>query len=180
MFLVTPDTGLIIWMTLIFGIVFFILAKWGLPAITGAVDKRNSRIDESLKKAAEAEERMRNLAKEQSDLIEQTRQEQNRLLKEASNAKEQIISQARLQAEQEAAVIIAKAQTEIAAEKENAMRDIRREVAMLSVGIAEKIVRKQLGDNEAQVAYVNHLVDEMKAVSGEENGLSDPVANSDN
>lgn len=180
MFLVTPDTGLIIWMTLIFGIVFFILAKWGLPAITGAVDKRNSRIDESLKKAAEAEERMRNLAKEQSDLIEQTRQEQNRLQKEASNAKEQIISQARLQAEQEAAVIIAKAQTEIAAEKENAMRDIRREVAMLSVGIAEKIVRKQLGDNEAQVAYVNHLVDEMKAVSGEENGLSDPVANSDN
>ena len=47
--LITPDTGLLFWMVLIFGIVFFILAKWGFPAITGMVDKRNEHISESLR-----------------------------------------------------------------------------------------------------------------------------------
>lgn len=163
MFLVTPDSGLLIWMTLIFGVVFFILAKWGFPAITGAVDTRTRHINEALKKAAEAEERMRNLSKEQADLIAQTKKEQGRILREASQTKEQIISQAKEQASEEAAKLISQARTEIAAEKESALRDIRKEVALLSVQVTEKVVRKELSSDQAQLEYIDRLVEEMSA-----------------
>ena len=84
MSLITPDFGLLVWMTLIFGIVFFVLAKWGFPMITGSVEKRAQRIGDSIKAAKEAEEKLRNLAEEQSRMIEETRQEQSRILKEAA------------------------------------------------------------------------------------------------
>ena len=56
MSLITPDFGLLVWMTLIFGIVLFILAKFGFPVITSMVDKRSARIEESLRKAEEAQQ----------------------------------------------------------------------------------------------------------------------------
>ena len=93
--LITPDSGLLFWMVLIFGIVFFILAKWGFPAITGMVDKRNEHISESLRLADEARERMSHLAEEQKALIAQTRQEQGRILKEAAQARSEILARCR-------------------------------------------------------------------------------------
>ena len=95
MSLITPDFGLLVWMTLIFGIVFFVLAKWGFPMITGSVEKRAQRIGESIKAAKEAEERLRNLAEEQSRMIEEARQEQSRILKEASASRDSIVEQAK-------------------------------------------------------------------------------------
>ena len=73
MSLITPDFGLLVWMTLIFGIVFFVLAKWGFPMITDSVQKRADRINESIAKAREAEEKLRNLASEQEALVEKAR-----------------------------------------------------------------------------------------------------------
>lgn len=102
MSLITPDFGLLVWMTLIFGIVFFVLAKWGFPMITGSVEKRAQRIGESIKAAKEAEERLRNLAEEQSRMIEEARQEQSRILKEASASRDSIVEQAKDQARAEA------------------------------------------------------------------------------
>ena len=91
--LVTPDGGLLFWMTLIFLLLFFILARFGFPIITGMVEKRNRHIDESLRLAREAEERMNSLAKEQEKLLEDTRKEQTRILHEAAKTKEHIIAQ---------------------------------------------------------------------------------------
>ena len=127
MSLITPDFGLLVWMTLIFGIVFFVLAKWGFPMITGSVEKRAQRIGESIKAAKEAEERLRNLAEEQSRMIEEARQEQ------------------------------------IAAEKESALRDVRKEVALLSVSVAEKVLKASLSDGAEQSALVDRLVDEVSS-----------------
>ena len=67
MSLVTPDFGLLVWMTLIFAIVFFVLAKWGFPAITGMVDKRSERINESIEKAREAEKMLSEMAAPRCD-----------------------------------------------------------------------------------------------------------------
>ncbi|MBQ3882959.1 MAG: F0F1 ATP synthase subunit B [Bacteroidales bacterium] len=159
--LVTPDSGLLFWMVLIFGIVFFLLWKFGFPIITDMVEKRTRHIDESLKLAQEAEERVRNIAAEQNALVEKARSEQNRIVKEASVMKEQILQQAREQAREETAQILQKARTEIAAEKESALRDIRKEVAMLSLEVAEKVVRKELSTDAAQTAYVDSLVNEL-------------------
>lgn len=160
MSLVTPDTGLLFWMVLIFGIVFFILAKFGFPIITGMVDKRNSRIQDSLREAREIEQRMADILKEQQTIIEQARKEQASILREASEAKKNIIEQARVQADDEARKIVAEARTQIAVEKESAMRDIRRQAALLSVSIAEKVLRSKLSSEEYQLEYLERLADE--------------------
>ncbi len=161
MSLITPDFGLIVWMTLIFGIVFFLLAKWGFPMITDSVQKRADRINASIKAAKEAEEKLRNLAAEQSEMIEEARKEQARILKEAAASRDMIVEQAKVQAQDEATKIMDHARTQIAADKESALRDIRKEVALLSVSVAEKVLKKDLADSGSQTELVNRLVDEI-------------------
>ena len=148
-------------MTLIFGIVFFILAKWGFPMITDSVQKRADRINASIKAAKEAEEKLRNLAAEQSEMIEEARKEQARILKEAAASRDMIVEQAKVQAQDEATKIMDHARTQIAADKESALRDIRKEVALLSVSVAEKVLKKGLEDSGSQTELVNRLVDEI-------------------
>ena len=161
--LITPDGGLLFWMTLIFLLLFFVLARYGFPVITGMVEKRNRHIDESLKMAQEARACMENLAAEQAALLAKTRQEQGVMLREAAQTRATIIANAQKEAEEKAEKIIEKARVEIAAEKESALRDIRREVAMLSVDIAEKVIRKDLDNDSAQMKYLDKLVEEMSS-----------------
>ena len=163
MSLITPDFGLLVWMTLIFGIVFFVLAKWGFPLITGMVDKRSDRIEQSIAKAREAEKSLSELAYRQEQLIEETRKEQARILKEATEAREQLLTAAKEQARDEASQLIQQARTQIAAEKESALRDIRSEVASLSVEVAEKVLREKLSSEEAQMALIDRMVGEVTA-----------------
>ena len=165
MSLITPDFGLLFWMTLIFAILFFVLAKFGFPAITGMVDKRSERINESIGKAREAERRLEQLGDEQTRMIEETRAEQARILKEASQARDSILSQARQQAQDDASKIIEQARTQIAAEKESALRDIRSQVANLSVDVAEKILRSRLSSEQAQMDLITKMVDELSNTS---------------
>ena len=162
MSLVTPDTGLLFWMVVIFGIVFFLLWKFGFPIITDMVEKRSAHIDESLKLAREAEIRMQDLAREQEQLVEKSRQEQTRILQEATRTRAEIIAKAEQEAAERADQLLQKARTEIEAEKESALRDIRKEVADLSVAIAEKVIRKELAADKDQMAYVDRLVQEIK------------------
>ena len=161
MSLITPDFGLLFWMTLIFAILFFVLAKFGFPAITGVVDKRSERINESIGKAREAERRLEQLSEQQTRMIEETRAEQARILKEASQAKDTLVAQARQQAQDDAAKILEQARTQIAAEKEIALRDIRAQVANLSVDVAEKILRERLSSEQAQMDLITRMVDEL-------------------
>ena len=163
MSLITPDFGLLVWMTLIFGIVFFVLAKWGFPMITGSVEKRAKRINDSIKAAKEAEEKLRNLAGEQSRMIEETRQEQSRILKEAAASRDSIVEQAKVQAREEAARILDQARTQIAAEKESALRDVRKDVAMVAVSVAEKVLKKSLADSGDQAGLVDRLMEEISS-----------------
>ena len=160
MSLVTPDFGLIFWMTLIFGIVLFLLWKFGFPTITDMVEKRTRRINDSLQMAAEAELRLKNLSEEQDALIEKARKEQAAILKEATDTKNKIIADAKEQAREEAGKLLSDARTQIAAEKESALRDIRKEVALLSVSVAEKILRKELSVDGKQEEFMEKMVDE--------------------
>lgn len=159
--LITPDAGLLFWMVLIFGIVFFLLAKFGFPVITEMVEKRSRYIGESLKLAQEAEERMKNFAAEQQSMLEETRDEQNKMLREATQTRNKIIEQAKMDALATADKLISKAKIEIAAEKESALKDIRKEMALFSIDIAEKIVRKELKDDKARMQYIDTLINEM-------------------
>ena len=163
--LLLPETGLLFWMTLIFAIVFFLLAKFGFPVITGMVDKRTKKIDEALAAAKEADERLASLTKEQERMIEQTNSECARLMQEAAAQREQMVEQARAQAAQEADRILAQARETISQEKEAAMRELRREVASLSLTIAESILRKDLSSDTSQRELADKLLDEMGKIS---------------
>ena len=160
MSLITPDFGLLFWMVLIFGIVFFLLAKFGFPVITGMVDKRQERIEKSIAAAAEAEEKLATLSQEHARMVEQTRLEQGRILQEAAEARDRIVAQAKQQASDEASKILEKAKLEIAAERESALKDIRKQVALLSVNVAEKIVRKDISTEAGQIDLIERLVEE--------------------
>lgn len=160
MSLVTPDFGLLFWMVIIFGVVFFLLAKFGFPVITGMVRKRSDHIEESLKKAQAAQEALENLTQEGKRIIEEARVEQGNILKEATRTRDQIINEARRKAQEEADKIVQHAKIELAAERESAMRDICRQVSLISVKVAEKIVRKELDTSEQQLALIDRLVEE--------------------
>jgi F-type H+-transporting ATPase subunit b len=158
--LVTPDTGLLFWMVVIFGIVFFLLAKFGFPIITSMVDKRNATIKKSLDDAREIESRLAGIMAEHAQMLEDARKEQTAILRDAADTRNKMIADAKEQARAEADKILTDARAEIAAEKEAAIRDVRREVALLSVSIAEKILRKELADEGAQREYIDRMVEE--------------------
>ena len=160
MSLVTPDFGLIVWMTLIFGIVFLVLAKWGFPMITSSVRERAEKINASIKAAKEAEESLKKLEARQAEMIAEARKQQAQILKEASASAGAIIAKAQSDAREEAEKILAQARDRIATEKESALADIRNEVAMLSVSIAEKVLRKELSEQSSNSAFLASIVDE--------------------
>jgi F-type H+-transporting ATPase subunit b len=161
--LMLPDTGLLFWMTVIFGLVLFILAKFGFPLITGMVEKRNKRINDSLEAARTAEQAIAHLKEEQERIITETRTEQNRLMQEAAAERDRMIAQAQDQARAEAQKIMEDAKERISQEKEAAMKELRNEVAKMSIAIAEKVVRKDLASDAAQKDLVDKLVDEITA-----------------
>ena len=92
--------------------------------------------------------------------MEEAKQEQGRILKEAAESRDVMVEQAKQQARDEASRILYQARTQIAAEKENALRDIRKEVAVLSVGVAEKVLRKDLGEEVNRSGLLDRLVEE--------------------
>ena len=158
--LITPDTGLLFWMVVIFGIVFFLLARFGFPIITGMVEKRKQKIEDSLRDAREIEARMQSWTQEHGKMVEDARAEQADILREAAAAKATIIADAKESAREEADKLLAKARTEIAAEKESAILEIRREVALMSVEVAEKVLREKLSSEEQDAAYLDKLLRE--------------------
>ena len=161
--LMLPDTGLLFWMTVIFGLVLFILAKFGFPLITGMVEERNKRINDSLEAARAAEQAIAHLKEEQDRIIAETRAEQSKLMQEAAAERDRMIAQAQDQARAEAQKIMEDAKERINQEKEAAMSELRNEVAKMSIAIAEKVVRKDLASDAGQKELVDKLLDEIKA-----------------
>jgi len=158
--LLKPDLGLLFWMLVSFGIVFFILAKYGFPIIVKMVDERKAFIDKSLEAAKTANERLAGIQEESERLLRQTHDEEMRILKEAQEARSKIIAEAKEQAAVEAGKLVAEAKTAIQKEKDLAIRDIHNRIADLSINIAEKVLRKNLDNSTAQRELVEKLIDE--------------------
>ncbi len=159
--ILTPDLGLLFWMLLAFLVVFGILAKYGFPAITNMVDERNRYIDESLRKAHEAQERLANIEKEGESILQEAREKQAQILKEAAETRDAIVEQAQQKARSEGARLLDEARTAIEQEKKAAIADIRQQVATLSVDIAEKVLRKNLKDDKSQMDLIDRMLDKV-------------------
>ena len=98
MSLLVPDSGLLFWMLLSFGIVFFVLAKYGFPVIVKMVNERKEYIDRSLVVAKEANEQLANLKAEGETIMAKAHEEQARILNEAAATRDRIIKEAKEQA----------------------------------------------------------------------------------
>ena len=165
MSLLVPDSGLLFWMLLSFGIVFLVLVKFGFPVITKMVDERKRYIDHSLVVAKEANEQLANIKAEGESILAKANEEQVRILKEAAEARERIVREAKEQARIEGDKILTDVRRQIQTEKEDAIRDIRRQVAILSVDIAEKVLRKNLESDKEQMQMIDRMLDELTNVS---------------
>lgn len=160
--ILSPDFGLLFWMLLAFLIVFALLAKYGFPVIINMVNERKGYIDESLKNAREANERLANVKADCERLLREAREQQAQILKEAMTTRDGILEKARSEARSEGIRLLDEAKAQIAVEKENAMRDIRSTVADLSVTVAERVVRRQLDKAVEDEDYVDRLFNEIK------------------
>lgn len=160
MSLITPDIGLVFWMVVIFGVVFFILAKFGFPVITRAVEQRSDHIRESLAQAEQARQSVEEAALQRQKMLDQTRTEQGKILQEASRERDAIIAEGQRKARDEAAEILRTARAQIATEKEDAERDIRARVSALSLAVAEKVIRKDLESDKEQISLLERFADE--------------------
>ena len=161
--ILTPDPGLLLWMLAAFLVVFVVLAKFGFPAIIGMVEKRKNYIDESLRKAHEATTRLENIKQESESILQEARDKQVAILKEAANTREAIVEDARVKAREESARIISDAKAEIESQKQAAIAAIRQQVALLSVEVSEKVLRKKLDTDQAQMGYINLMLDDVTA-----------------
>lgn len=159
--LLIPSTGLLFWMTIVFLIVLAVLWKWGFPAITKMVKERKDYIDDSLRKAHEANEKLANIQKEGESILQEAREKQAAVLKEATATRDAIIAKAENQAKDRGAQLINDAKAEIEQEKQQAIREIRGQVAELSVKIAEKIIKQQLATDDKQMELINKILDEV-------------------
>jgi len=159
--ILSPDLGLLFWMFLAFLIVFLLMKKYGFPIIVKMVEDRKNYIDESLRNAREANERLANIQSESEALLKKASEKQALILKEAMATRDNIIKEARDNAQAESVKIINEAKAQIAIEKENALKDIRSTVADLSVQIAEKIMRRQLKQDAEQEKFIERMLDEV-------------------
>ncbi|MBO7140424.1 MAG: F0F1 ATP synthase subunit B [Prevotella sp.] len=163
--LLIPSTGLLFWMALTFLVVLFILWKFGFPVITEMVAERKTFIDDSLRKAHEANERLANLQKEGESILQEAREKQTQILKEAAETREAIVEKAREKAREEGARLINDAKAEIEQEKKAAIADIRKQVAELSVEIAEKVLRQNLKDDKAQMDLIDRMLNDVSSTN---------------
>lgn len=159
--LITPDIGLLFWMTLSFLIVFMLLKKYAWKPILNGLKTREDNIESALRSAKEAKEEMARLKANNEDLLKEARNERDLMLKEAKEIKDKLISTAESEARVKADAIVAKAMDDIEMEKKAAVNELKNQVAAISLEIAEKVVRQKLGDQKAQSDLVDSLVKEI-------------------
>ena len=160
--LLTPSFGLLIWTLLAFLIVFFILKKFAWPAIVKGLKDRQQSIASSLETAEKVKAEMAQMKSENEALLASAREERASLLKEARETKDRIINEAKDQAKTEANKIITEAQAAINAQKMAALTDVKNQVGKLVIEVTEKVLRRELGNKDAQEAHISGLVNDVK------------------
>lgn len=156
-----PETGLLFWMLLAFGILFFVLAKFAWPVVTRMIDKRTNYINDSVKTADEVNRQLENVKDETAKILANAQQEQLRILNEAAEMRNQIVQEAKDKAQVEAKKVIDEAKRQIQLEKEKSIDDLKRQVAELSVDIAEKVLRSDLENDKKQSEMIEKLLNEV-------------------
>jgi F-type H+-transporting ATPase subunit b len=160
--LLIPEIGLLVWNSIAFLVLLFLLAKFAWKPIMGAIHEREQSISDALNKAELAKQEMARLTSQNQDLMQQARAERDEILKEAKTLKDSILAEAKKQAQTEGAKLIEKAKIEIENQKKVALIEVKNQVSTLSLEIAERVLRTQLDDKTKQEALVANLLKDVE------------------
>ncbi len=160
--LFNPSIGLIVWSTLVFLALVFVLGKFAWKPVMAAITEREQFIEDALNKAELAKQEMARLTSQNEDLMKQARAERDEILKEAKILKDNIVNEAKTSAQTEGAKLIEKARVEIDNQKKAALAELRGQVSTLSLDIAERVLRSQLDDKAKQQDLVTSLLKDVE------------------
>ena len=156
--LVTPEIGMLVWTTIVFLLLMVLLTKYAWKPILGAVKEREQSIEDALNSAEDAKREMAELKSNNEDLLNEARAERDEMLKEARGIKDTIIAEAKTAASAKGKKIVAAARESIQHEKLAAITELKNQVAMLSIEIAEKILKSELSSADKQKAIIDNVV----------------------
>lgn len=158
--LINPGLGTFFWMLVSFGVLVFILGKWGWPMLLKALKKREQAIADSLNAAEKAREEMAQLVAHNEDLLKDAKLQRDELLRNARLTSEKIVEDARAKATEEADRIVESARESINYEKMRAMYDLKNQIATLSIDIAEKLMKAELSDKKKANSLIQRELEE--------------------
>lgn len=158
----TAPESLVFWTTLIFLVFFILLKKFAWKPILGAVKQREDSINNALASAENARKEMQNLQADNQRILQEARAERDAMIKEAREIKEKMIADAKAEAQSQGEKLIEQAKATINSEKNAAMAELKAQVSGLSLEIAEKILKQELSNNQAQTALVEKMLDDVK------------------
>lgn len=156
--LIKPGIGLIVWTTLVFVLLLFLLSKYAWKPILNAIKTREEGITNALSAAEKAKEEMKALQAGNEKILAEARAERDAMLKDARDAREAMVNEAKTKAKTESDRILASAREQITNEKNAAITELKNQVAALSIEIAEKILKSELSSDEKQKTLVNTLM----------------------
>lgn len=159
--LLTPHLGLFFWSLVSFLLVLYILGKFAWKPIVKTLNEREAKIADSIATAQKVRAEMDQLKADNEKLLQEAREERSNMLKEAKEIKEKIINDAKSQAKSEAEKMILDARHQIENEKNAALTEVKNQIGSLAVEVAEKILRKELSEAQAQEHYIRALADEI-------------------
>ncbi|OFX19984.1 MAG: ATP synthase F0 subunit B [Bacteroidetes bacterium GWA2_31_9b] len=159
--LIKPDLGLLIWMIVSFSVVVFILIKYAWKPILKALKDREHTIERRLLAAKKAKEELARIEFGNEKITALAKIERDNLIKEAKEIKTKIIEEARNEAKVEARKIIEETRKSVQKEKEEAINEIKNQISELSVIIAQKILKQELGNKETQKKLISKLIEEI-------------------
>ncbi len=160
--LLLPGQGLIIWQLIIFLGLFFLLAKLAWKPILTSLKEREESIQQALDSAESAKKEMASLKEDNEKLLRETRDERDKILREARTAANRIHDDAQADAKKNADRLIEDAKAIIQTEKNAALRDVKEQVALFSLDIAEKLIKKNLSDDKSQKELANTFIKDLK------------------
>lgn len=160
--LITPDIGLLFWMTVAFGIVFFVIAKFAFPIINGMLKKREEKINDALELAERTHKEMEQLQTDNEALLKQAYEERANIINETKQICNSLIEDAKVKANEEKDRIIESAKASIEHEKMAATTEVKNQIADISLKVAEKILAKSLDSDKEQLDYINRLLEEIE------------------
>lgn len=159
--MITPAIGLIFWTALVFVVLLVLLKAFAWKPILGAVNKREESIREALASAERAKDEMAKLTATNENLLKEAYAERDNILKKAKEVEAQIVGEAKNKAKEQADKLVEQARAVIETEKQAAVAELKNQVAVLSIEIAEKIVREQLSDADKQKSLANSLAQDV-------------------